>query len=208
MSAAGFVVVATLSFAATLVPSVLILVARHRLGVLRAASWLVIWGVVFAAGEHAVWAMRLAFSERRWLNPHSDVHYFMAGVYAAIGGVLLVVVALTLLREGRRAGWLALLFVLLAGGTLELVINGPTGILFQHGLNPAESSPQGTSLFGYLFAWLAALAISWGPIFRSRPNPRTRGGFRIASAAASGDRVADRPGSDAHDDLVHDGLVG
>jgi hypothetical protein len=90
----------------------------------------------------------------------------MAGVYAAIGGLLLVVIAQTLLREGRQAGWWALLFVLLAGGTLELVMNGPLGILFQHGLNPIESIPQGTVLFGYLFAWMAALVISWRPSFR------------------------------------------
>jgi hypothetical protein len=90
----------------------------------------------------------------------------MAGAYAAIGGVLLSVVACTLLREGRRSGWYALLFASLAGGSLELVMNGPTGILFRHGFSYAESLPQGTVVFGYLFAWLAALAISCRPIFR------------------------------------------
>jgi len=150
-----------------LAPTVALVVARKRLGVLKTASWLVIWGVFIAVGEHAMWAMRLAVHERWWLNPHSTVHYFMAGVYAAIGGVLLCVIARTLLREGRRAGWYAVLFALLVGGTLEVVMNGPTGLLFQHGFGP-ESTPGGEAIFGYPLAWLAALAIGYKPIFAGR----------------------------------------
>ena len=98
--------------------------------------------------------MRLAIHERSWSNPHSTVHYFMAGAYAAIAGVLLTVIALTLLREGRRAGWFAVLFVTLVGGTLELTMNGPTGHLYHH-----------IGLYGYVVAWLAALTIAYSPTF-------------------------------------------
>jgi hypothetical protein len=167
MSTTRYVLIATLSLAGAVAPSLALILARKRLGALRAASWLVIWGVVVALGEHAMWAMRLAIHEG-WLNPHSRVHYFMAGVYAAIGGVLLGMIARTLLREGRRAGWFAVLFALLVGGTLELVMNGPTGLLFQHGFSTTGSLPEGMALFGYPFAWLAALVIAFKPIFAGR----------------------------------------
>jgi hypothetical protein len=152
-----------LAWAFVLVPLVALIAARRRLGLLNAASWLVIWGGVFL-GEHAGWAMRLAIHERRRLNPHSSVHYFMAGVYAAVGVVLLVVIARTLLREGRRAGWYAVLFALLVGGTLEMVMDGPTGFLFQHGLGH-DSTPGGEGIYGYLFAWVAALVMAYKPVF-------------------------------------------
>ena len=78
----------------------------------------------------------------------------MAGVYAAIAGVLLSVIALTLFREGRRSGWFAVLFALLVGGSLELVMNGPTGYLYHH-----------IGLPGYPVAWAAALVIAYKPTF-------------------------------------------
>jgi hypothetical protein len=83
----------------------------------------------------------------------------MAGVYAAIAGVLLSVIALTLFREGRRSGWFAVLFALLAGGSLELVMDGPTGYLYHH-----------IGLYGYPLAWAAALVIAYKPTF-VRPRP-------------------------------------
>jgi len=171
MSTTRYVVIGTLSLAGAVAPSLALILARKRLGPLSAAFWLVMWGVILALGEHAMWAMRLAVHEE-WLNPHSRVHYFMAGAYAAIGGVLLGVIARTLLSEGRRAGWFAVLLALLVGGTLEVVMNGPTGLLFQHGFSITESMPQGTALFGYLFAWLAALAIAFKPIFSGRGKTR------------------------------------
>ncbi len=184
-----------------LAPTVALVVARKRLGVLKTASWLVIWGVFIAVGEHAMWAMRLAIHEG-WLNPHSRVHYFMAGVYAAIGGALLGLIARTLLWEGRRAGWFAVLFALLVGGTLEVVMNGPTGLLFQHGFGP-EPTPGGEAIFGYPLAWLAALAIGYKPIFAGRggtgsvdlvsdgqgtesASPRDRQGTALSHTARSG----------------------
>ena len=108
------------------------------------------------------------------MEPHARVHFFMAGVYAVVGGVMLGVIARTLLLEGRRAGWYSLLFALLVGGTIEIIANSPKGI--QHGLSSTQSLPQGTALFCYLLAWLAALVLAYAPIFRSRApgSQRTR----------------------------------
>ena len=169
MSVTRWYLIGGLYLAGAFAPSLLIILARNRIGALRAASWLVIWGAVIALGEHAGWATLLALDEAR-LNPHARVHFFMAGVYAAIGGILLCVIALTLLREGHRVAWFALLFALVVGGTFEVVMNGPTGLLFQHGFSTTESIPNGMALFGYLFAWLAALVIAWRPVFAGGPT--------------------------------------
>jgi FtsH-binding integral membrane protein len=142
------------ALAVVLAPTVAFIVFRRSIGVMNAAAGLVIWGAVAACSEHGSWAMRLSIHERLFANPHSTVHYFMAGVYAAIAGVLLSVIALTLLREGRRSGWFAVLFALLVGGALELVMNGPTGYLYHH-----------VGLYGYPVAWAAALVIAYKPTF-------------------------------------------
>ena len=120
------------ALAVILAPTVALLLSRRRLGRMNTAAALVVWGALAASGEHGMWAMRLAIHERAWSAPHATVHYFMAGVYAGIAGVLLSVIALTLLREHRRSGWFTVLFVLLVGGTLELTMNGPTGYLYHH----------------------------------------------------------------------------
>jgi hypothetical protein len=148
------------ALAVILAPTVALLAFRRRLGPMNTAAALVVWGGLAACGEHATWAMRLAIHERSWSSPHSTVHYFMAGVYAALAGVLLTVIAVTLLREGRRSGWFAVLFVTLVGGGLELAMTGPTGRLYHH-----------IGLFGYPVAWLAALALAYKPIFRGAPTP-------------------------------------
>ncbi len=98
--------------------------------------------------------MRLAIHERGWTEPHATVHYFMAGVYTAVAGVLVSVIAVTLLRERRLSGWFAILFALLVGGSLELTMNGPSGVLYHH-----------IGLYGYVVAWLAALVIAFRPTF-------------------------------------------
>ncbi len=104
------------------------------------------------------------------LLPHARLHFFMAGIYTIIGAVLLVVIARTLLKEGRRSGWYALLFALLVGAGFDLVMQG---WWFQHG-SPlyqwfgGESQGFGWEfLYTYPVAWIAALVISYKPIFRN-----------------------------------------
>jgi hypothetical protein len=166
-----------LALAAILAPTLLLLAFRRRIGLMNTAWGLVVWGALAACGEHGTWAMRLAIHERQWSEPHATVHYFMAGVYTAVAGVLLSVIALTLLREGRRSGWFTVLFALLVGGSLELLANGPSGFLYHH-----------IGLYGYVLAWLAALAIAYKPTFvrgsvSSAPASRHRSDRVSASSA-------------------------
>lgn len=119
---------------------IVLVAARRRLGALNAASWLVIWGAIILATEHPLFA--IAFSlplegiadELRThpmpLLPHARTHFFMAGIYTIVGLVLLGVIARTLLREGRRAGWYAVLFALVLGAGSEIAIGAQW---FQHG---------------------------------------------------------------------------
>ncbi len=132
-----------------------------------------IWGIALVIGEHGGWAIRISAGDP-FMEPHARVHFFMAGVYAIVGGVMLGVIARTLLREARRPGWYALLLAFLVGGTIEVVANGPTGLMFQHGFSTAQSLPYGTVLFGYLFAWLAALVLAYPPIFRGPASDEAR----------------------------------
>jgi FtsH-binding integral membrane protein len=148
------------ALAVILAPTAALLCARRRIGTMNTAAALVIWGALVASGEHGGWAMRLAIHERAWTEPHATVHYFMAGVYAALAGFLLSLIALTLFRERRRSGWLAVLLVTVVGGGLELAMNGPTGHLYHH-----------IGLYAYVAAWLAALVLAYEPTFSS-PRPR------------------------------------
>jgi hypothetical protein len=150
-----------------------LIVFRKRLGVLNAASWLVIWGAV-AALEHPQWAIVIAagFAEGQEmvLVPHARIHFFMAGIYALIGLVFLGVIARTLLKEGRRTGWYALLFAVAIGGTIDLIMGG---LWFQHG-SPLYfmERPLGFGwefFYMYLGAWIAALVLSYKPIFAKSP---------------------------------------
>jgi hypothetical protein len=150
------------ALAVIIAPTLVLLALRRRIGPLNTACGLVIWGALAACGEHGTWAMRLAIHEREWSEPHATVHYFMAGVYTTVAGVLLAVIALTLLREGRASGWFAVLFALLSGGSLELAANGPSGFLYNH-----------IGLYGYVLAWLAALVLAYTPIFHGATTSST-----------------------------------
>ena len=145
-------------------PVVGLLLVRKRLGVLNSATWLVIWGAVVLAGEHGSFALSLSVSlaARAGVGDHARFHFFMAGVYAFVAGVLLGVVAWTLLRAGSRIGWYAVLFTLVFGGAFELVA-GST--IFAHGF-PPHSIPLGLFLYSYVAALGSALLISFRPIFR------------------------------------------
>ena len=154
---------------------IVLVAARRRLGALNAASWLVILGSLALMTEHPQFAITYSIgiaddlrTHPMPLLPHAQTHFFMAGVYALIGLVLLSTIARTLLREGRRAGWYAILFALLVGGASDLVIGA---LWFGHG-SPLYSLLGGRVLgFGweflyiYFIAWIAALVISYQPIF-------------------------------------------
>ena len=107
-----------------------IIVIRHRIGVLNAASRLVILGAVVVAFEHPQFAITLSArviypeAQNFVFHDHARLHFFMAGVYTLIGLVVIGVVARTLLREGRRAGWLIVLGALVVGGGLDLIVGG------------------------------------------------------------------------------------
>jgi hypothetical protein len=153
-----------------------LIVFRKRLGVLNAASWLVIWGSVVLFGEHPQFTLAYAAgviypeAKQLVLIPHARIHFFIAGIYAIIGLILLGVLARTLLREGRRTGWYALLFVIVVGGGIDLVMGG---LWYQHG-SPLYfmERPLGFGwefLYVYLVAWVAALVLSYKPIFAKAP---------------------------------------
>ncbi len=160
---------------------VALVVAREKIGVLNAASWLVIGGAASVMMEHSGMAIRHA-GGLPWLTitrmpteeglttvlSHARIHFFMAGIYTAIGAMLICVIVRTLLREGRRSGWYAILAVLIIGGTFELVMGA---LWFDHGLPLFQlfgKQPRGYGWqfqYVYLVAWMAALAISYRPIF-------------------------------------------
>ncbi len=153
---------------------VCIIVIRHRIGVLNAASRLVIFGAVVLAFEHPYFAMTLSArviypaAQSFVFDDHARLHFFMAGVYMLIGLVVIGVVARTLLREGRRAGWLIVFGALVVGGGLDLIVGG---VWYTHGsplYTPFDVQGDGFGwpfLYNYLFAWVAALVISYRPIF-------------------------------------------
>ena len=153
-----------------------LIIFRKRLGVLNAASWLVIWGSVVLFSEHPQFTLTYVAgviwpeAQQLVLIPHARIHFFMAGIYAILGLVLLGVIARTLLREGRRAGWYALLFAIVVGGGIDLVMGG---FWYQHG-SPLYlmEEPLGFGwqfFYVYLVAWIAALVLAYQPIFRKAP---------------------------------------
>ena len=156
----------------------LLVMARRRWGALNVASWLVIYGAIILMTEHPLFAIAysvpipsIADELQRTpmpLLPHARTHFFMAGIYTLVGLGLLCLIARTMLREGRRAGWCAVLFALLLGGLSDLLAGGQW---YQHG-SPVYSlfgvQPVGFGwqfLNVYFVAWIAALVVSFKPIF-------------------------------------------
>ena len=166
MNQATFPAIVALSVVVALIGS------RKSLGALNAASWLVICGSVVLLAEHPMFTLTYAAGvvwpevDRLVLVPHAQIHFFMAGIYAIIGQILLGVIARTLLKEGRRIGWYALLFAVVIGGGIDLVMGG---FWYQHG-SPLYFMEKplgfGWEFFSvYLVAWVAALVLSYKPIF-------------------------------------------
>jgi hypothetical protein len=75
---------------------------------------------------------------------------------------MIAIVAATQLRQGKRAGWYAILVALLLGGGFEL--SGAAGMLY-HGFPPSWAS--GLAIYVYHFAWASALAISYRHVFKT-----------------------------------------
>jgi len=153
---------------------IVLIVFRKRLGVLNAASFLVIWGSLILLMEHPQFSLaytaRVIYPEgkRLFLFPHARIHFFMAGIYSILGLIVFGVLARTLLKEGRRTGWYTLLFVLVIGGGIDLMMGG---LWYQHG-SPIYfmKYPVGFGwqfFYVYLTSWIAALVISYEPIFKN-----------------------------------------
>ena len=153
---------------------VALFLTRKRMGELNAAFWLVIFGVIVIVAEHPQFAITRALPVVEDTDPHARIHLVMTVIYALIGLVLFCVIAGTLLRDARKAGWYAVLFALIAGGGSDLVFGG---FWFQHG-SPIYGifGVEGLDGWGwellylYIVAWIAALAISYRPIFRRGPD--------------------------------------
>ncbi len=166
-----------------LVPTAFVLwtvATRHRRGSLESASWLVVLGATIFGLEHAVFATTCAAEVgcptpgTFFAGDHVRLHVFMAGAYTVVGAGALMVIARTLLLDGRRAGWFAVLGALAVGGSLELIL---ANIWFAHALTEDVTPGAATFedyawmlLFSYLFAWTSALVISYRTVFqRSSP---------------------------------------
>ncbi len=149
------------------IPAAFIL-ARKRIGVLNAASWLVVFGALIVVGEHTSFAIQGAMNLR--FGSHSQYHIVMAAVYTAVAGILLSLIARMLLRNGSRVGWYSVLLALSIGGGIDLLM---VVLLFPHGIEPF-SEATGIALYSYHFAWVSALAISYRHIFGKTSLPLTK----------------------------------
>lgn len=142
-------------------PVLILVFARKSFGRLKTAAWLVTWGAMAMVGEHGGIGMALLAEQAYRLPDHARYHFFMAAIYTFIGAGALVVIAHTLLRAGKRAGWFAVFVAFIVGSIFE-VFSGIT--TFAHGL-PPDSIPLGLALYVYIIAWGCALAISFQPGF-------------------------------------------
>ena len=152
-----------------------IITTRGRQEPLEAASRLVVLGAVIFALEHGIFATTCSADVlcpvRNGLvaGDHVRLHVFMAGIYTFLGAGALIVIARTLLRDGRRAGWFTLLSALTIAGGVELFL---ANIWFSHGVaedvTPGAETFEDLSfmfLYTYLVAWSAALVLSYRPVF-------------------------------------------
>ena len=150
-------------------PVIALILARKRLGALKTATALVIWGAVIPITEHAGFAISGSQEIAAVVGRHTRYHFFMAGVFTLVAGIMIAIVAATQLRRGKREGWFAILVALLVGGGFEL--SGAAGTLF-HGFPP--SWVMGLVIYAYPMAWAGALAISYRPVFENKEKSHER----------------------------------
>jgi len=158
---AGWILTGLVAFAVAATPIVVLTLRRNGMGPLNAAAWLVAWGLLIPVLEHSSFGITEGAAE---LTGHARVHVLMGLVYWPLAAIGLAIVLGTLLSEGRRVAWYVLLGLLVLGGGMELLLNGPTGLLFQHGIG-SDSRPEGMALYAYPIAWAVALVIAYRPIF-------------------------------------------
>ena len=181
--AVGTAVTSAIAFGAILT----VVILRKRLGELKVASWLVVFGAVVVATEHPHFGLAEAamfpyevHDDLRYAllaHPHARLHFLMASVFAAISVVLIAIIARTLLREGRWAGWYAVSVAVVLGAAFEVLVAGPwypKGSPL-YALVGIDNSGWGWNwLYLYMVAWTAALAISFRPIFLTSAPKITR----------------------------------
>jgi len=173
--------------AAGLTPVIALTLARKRTGELKAAAWLVFYGTVVIAGEHSFFSIGYTVpflppsSDPVALGPlfpHARYHFFMSGIYTIVALVLVGVVSFKWLRRGSRTGWYAVMLALLIGGGSELTFGL---LIYPHGeaisiCNQGAcnlSIPVGVSLYSCIAAWIAALMISYKPIFGANKGEKS-----------------------------------
>lgn len=161
---AEWIMTGVAAFAVAVTPVVVLTLRRSAMGPLNAATWIAIWGLAIPVLEHSYFGITEGTAE---LTGHARIHVLMGLIYWPLAAIGLAIALGTMLREGRRAAWFLLLGLLLVGGGTELVLNGPTGLAFQHGF-ASDSRPEGMALFAYPIAWATALAIAYRPIFQQR----------------------------------------
>ncbi len=145
-------------------PVIALILARKRLGALSSATALVLWGTIIPTFEHASFAISgsRSMAAVRGVGLHDRYHFYMAGVFTIVSGIMIAILAVALLRQGQKTGWYAVLAALLIGGGFEL--SGAAGTLF-HGFPP--SWVMGLVIYAYPLAWASALVIAYRPVFRS-----------------------------------------
>ncbi len=152
-------------------PVIALILARKRLGALKTATALVIWGTIIPTFEHASFSIygsrTIASVPGHGLHLH--YHFFMAGIFTLVAGIMIAIVAATKLRQGQQTGWFAILIALLIGGGFEL--SGAGGTLF-HGFPP--SWVMGLVIYAYPLAWASALVISYRPVFENKEKSHER----------------------------------
>ncbi|MGB8360006.1 MAG: hypothetical protein WCE80_01240 [Acidimicrobiia bacterium] len=139
----------------------IVLVYRRRTTELTAATGLVYWGILIVVMEHGTFGLDRFGGHA--LRTHTGFHFQMLATYGLVAFALVAVVVAPLIREGHRMGWLGLLVVVVIGVGGEI----PTAfVTTPHGVPPRFWS-WGLFLWGYPMAWVAALVLSFRPIFRS-----------------------------------------
>lgn len=151
------------------VAALLVLAGRRVVGRADATTLLVAWGAFIVVIEHLYWGLGRGLESGSWVR-HEQLHLQMAAFYGAAALALMVVIAATLLREGRRAGWFALLAAFAIGMVGETVTAVTIGF---HG-DPAQFLSWGLALWAYPVAWVAALALSYRPVFRTADHAVSR----------------------------------